>query len=72
MVKDKCDLKVNFPVIYKDNMKTKPKLKRSKSSENLIFGGITIKEHQYMNLPNPILRQFIEEEITNFKKKIHK
>ena len=72
MLKDECDMKVLYPIIYKDNMKSKPTLKRSKSSENLIFGGITTKEHEYLNLPNPILRHYIEEAITKFKKRIFK
>ena len=43
-------------------------MKRSRSAENIIFGGITVNEQNQCTLPNPVLRYHIKKQIKNFKK----
>lgn len=51
----------------KNNVPLKTNHKRTKSADNLCFGGISLAEIQYSHLPNPFLRRHIRKEIKHFR-----
>jgi len=55
-----------------NNVPLRTNHKRTKSTDNLFFGGITLKEIQYSHLPNQFLRRHIYKEIKHFKQDLIK
>ena len=63
---------VNYPAETKEVAANKKKFKRSRSVESEDFGGITVNERKNPNLPSPILRHFIQKNISNFVKTLNR
>lgn len=55
-----------YKMMIDDNVPIHACLKRSKSAENLLFGGKTVLEKKYSNLPLPYTKYHINKEIKRF------